>query len=152
MREMPITLERIPHEKQVAVKTFLMLGHSYRKIAKALDISTGTITTINRQSPANIDEVEQFKKRLIAESYSLTARAWNRVTDDKLEHMNALQLTTIGAIGIDKARDMEGSNRPVFNVVTVINECKQTREKLERELMSAQSIRGEIDASPSRNR
>jgi hypothetical protein len=36
--------------------------------------------------------------------------------------MNALQLTTIGAIGVDKARDMEGSNRPVVNIVTMVGD------------------------------
>jgi hypothetical protein len=44
--------------------------------------------------------------------------------------MNALQLTTIGAIGVDKARDMEGSNRPVFNIVTVVNETRQALDGL----------------------
>ncbi len=50
------------------------------------------------------------------------------------------KMITVG-IAIDKARDMEGSNRPVFNVVTVINECKQTRDKLERQM---QAVDGRI--------
>lgn len=114
-----ITLERIPHDKQVAVRTLSILGNPYRKISKMLGIGLGTITAINAMVPSNTDEVEQYKKRLISESYGLSTRAWIRVSDEKLDAMNALQLTTIGAIGIDKARDMEGSNRPVFNIINV---------------------------------
>src|ERR1700732_4706853 len=116
---MPITLERIPHDKQVAVRTLSILGNSYRKISKMLGIGLGTITAINSMVPSESAEVEQYKKRLIGESYGLSTRAWLRVSDEKLDAMNALQLTTIGAIGIDKARDMEGSNRPVFNIINV---------------------------------
>lgn len=135
---MPITLERIPHDKQVAVRTMTMFGIPYRKIQKAVDIGHDAITWINRQFPSNSQEVEDCKKRLISESYGLTARAWNRVTDDKLDAMNALQLTTIGAIGVDKARDMEGSNRPVVNIVTMVgdlssrlNDIKRKQQALE---------------------
>lgn len=124
-RQMPITLERIPHDKQVQVRTLSMFGTPYHKIAKLVGIGHDAIVHINRQFPSNSLEVEECKKRLVSESYGLTARAWNRVTDEKLDAMNALQLTTIGAIGVDKARDMEGSNRPVFNIVTVVNEARQ---------------------------
>ena len=116
---MPITLERIPHDKQVQVRTLTMFGTPYRKIAKLVGVGKDVIVSINKQFPVNSSEIEDFKKRLIGESYGLVARAWNRVTDDKLDAMNALQLTTIGAIGVDKARDMEGSNRPVVNIVTM---------------------------------
>lgn len=116
---MPITLERIPHDKQVAVATFADMGYSQSKIARSLDISRGVVHSILLQFPSNNAEVEQCKKTMISKSYGLAHRAFNRITDVKLDAMNALQLTTIGAIGIDKARDMEGSNRPVFNIINV---------------------------------
>ena len=131
---MPITLERIPHDKQVAVATFADLGYSQSKIARSLDISRNVVHAVLAQFPSNSAEVEQCKKIIIAKSYGLTARAWNRVTDEKLDAMNALQLTTIGAIGVDKARDMEGSNRPVFNIVNVVNDCQRTMSKVESQL------------------
>ena len=37
-------------------------------------------------------------------------------------------------VAIDKARDMEGSNRPVFNIVTVVNEAQKTLAKLDSQL------------------
>jgi hypothetical protein len=119
---MPITLERIPHDKQVQVRTLSMFGTPYRTIAKLVGIGKDAIISINRQFPSNTDEIDQCKKRMIGEAYGLTARSWLRVTDDKLDAMNALQLTTIGAIGVDKARDMEGSNRPVVNIVTMVGD------------------------------
>ena len=137
---MPITLERIPHDKQVAVKTLAFLGYPYRKIAKALSVSLPTIVFINKQVPSNSHEVEQFKKQLIGESYGLTARAWNRISDEKLDAMNALQLTTIGAIGIDKARDMEGSNRPVFNIINVAADIQKGIAELERKQAALLSL------------
>ena len=111
-----------------------MFGIPYRKIAKAVDIGLDAITYINRQVPSNLDEIEQCKKRMIGESYGLSARAWNRVTDEKLDQMNALQLTTIGAIGIDKARDMEGHNRPVFNLVTVVQESQKATSQIQSQI------------------
>ena len=44
--------------------------------------------------------------------------------------MNALQLMTINAIGVDKARDMEGSNRPVFNIVTMVGDMQKSLGEL----------------------
>jgi hypothetical protein len=116
---MPITLERIPHDKQVAVATFADLGYSQAKISRSLDISRNVVHSILAQFPSDSAEVEHCKKTMISKSYGIAHRAFNRVTDEKLDAMNALQLTTIGAIGIDKARDMEGSNRPVFNIINV---------------------------------
>jgi hypothetical protein len=57
----PLTLERIPHDKQVAVRTMTMFGIPYRKISKAVDIGTDAIVMINRQFPSNSDEIEQCK-------------------------------------------------------------------------------------------
>ena len=131
---MPITLERIPHDKQVAVHGLLAQNFPYRKIAKSLDISPTTVVEIAKRIPTNPEDVETFKKALIARVYSISGRSMDFITDDKLDKMNALQLMTIGAIGIDKGRDMEGSNRPVFNIVTVVNEAQRTMAKLEGEM------------------
>lgn len=127
---MPITLERIPHDKQVAVATFFDLGYSQSKIARSLDVSRNVVHKILAEFPSNSPELEQCKKSIISKSYGLVARAWNRITDDKLDAMNALQLTTIGAIGVDKARDMEGSNRPVVNIVTMVGDISRRLDEV----------------------
>ena len=140
-----ITLERIPHDKQVAVRTLTLLGQSYRTISKALDISLMSITAINKQFPSNDQEVEHYKKRLTNEAYGLSSRAWMRVTDEKLEKMNAIQLTTIGAIGIDKARDMEGSNRPVFNLVNVVGDITKGLAEMKQKQQALMAHKESID-------
>lgn len=63
-----------------------------------------------------------------------------RVTDEKLDVMNALQLTTIAAINIDKARDMEGANRPVFNIVNVVGDIQKNLAELERKQAALNAI------------
>ena len=137
---MPITLERIPHDKQVAVASFFDLGYSQSKIARSLDISRNVVHNILAQFPSNSSELEQCKKTIISKSYGLVARAWNRVTDDKLDAMNALQLTTIGAIGVDKARDMEGSNRPVVNIVTMVGDLSSRLTAIKRKQQAIEAF------------
>lgn len=127
---MPITLARIPHDKQVAVATFFDLGYSQSKIARSLDISRNVVHSILAQFPSNSTEIEHCKKTMISKSYGIAHRAFNRVSDTKLDAMNALQLTTIAAIGIDKARDMEGSNRPVFNIINVVGELQSKLDNI----------------------
>ena len=127
---MPITLERIPHDKQVAVHGLLAQNYPYRKIAKALDISPTTVTAIAKRIPNNPEDVDTFKKALIARVYAISGRSMDFITDDKLDRMNALQLMTIGAIGIDKGRDMEGSNRPIVNIVTMVGEITKGMSEL----------------------
>ena len=126
-----VTLERVPHAKQIACRTMLLCGYTWNKISKTLGMARDTISMISKVIPADDKEVETCKRSLVNEAYGLSRRAWLRVTDEKLEAMNALQLTTIGAIGIDKARDMEGSNRPVFNIVNVVGELESKLSQLD---------------------
>ena len=142
-----ITLERIPHDKQVAIHSLHALGYSQRKIAKAVDVSANVVGVATRMLPSNLAEVDAYKKQLICWNYGISQRAITTITDEKLDKMNALQLMTINAIGIDKARDMEGSNRPQFNIVTVINECKQTRDKLEKQMQAIATRKAQLMAT-----
>jgi len=124
------TLERIPHDKQVAVFALHSAGYSQTKICKLVGISHPTVSRIIHQVPVNVDEVESYKKALMARQYAISMRATNYITDEKLDKMNALQLMTINAIGIDKARDMEGSNRPVFNIIQAANDLGKGLQEL----------------------
>lgn len=131
---MPITLERIPHNKQVAVRALTLSGFSYRKISKLVDISQEAIVSINRMVPSNSSEVDQYKKDLIAESYAISRRSAIRVTDEKLDACSAPQLAMVAGIFIDKARDIEGLNKQIFSIVNVVADCKTTRDKLEAQM------------------
>ena len=136
---MPITLERIPHQTQVAIRGLQLAGFTDTKIAKMVGVSRDVALHVKRLIPANTAEVDTMKKQLIAESYGLSARSFIRVTDEKLDAMNALQLTTIGAIGIDKGRDIEGLNRPQINIVNMVNDCEKTRAKVESQIGSIEA-------------
>ena len=41
---------------------------------------------------------------------------------------------------------MEGHNRPQFNIVTIIGECKQTRDELEAQMQAVQRARTSMAA------
>lgn len=142
-----ITLERIPHEKQVAVRTLQLAGYSDVKISKSVGVSRNTVHAIKLMLPANSTEVEHCKNAMLRECYGNAMRAQVRVTDQKLDEMNALQLTTIAGINIDKARDMEGLNRPQFNIVNVVQEVKTTRDKLEKQMSAIAARRAQISAA-----
>lgn len=131
---MPITLERIPHQTQVAIRGFQLAGFTHQRIKKMLDVSLDVVRYIARQNPSNTEEVDAFKKGLIAESYGIARRSAIRVTDEKLDNCSAPQLAMVSGIFIDKARDIEGLNKPQFNIVNIVNDCKQTRDKLEKEM------------------
>ena len=114
-----LTLARIPHQTQVAIQALLFVGHSGVKISKALGVSQDVVGKIRRELPSNSLEVETFKKDLINRSYSIAHRSMIRVSDEKLDACSAPQLAMVSGIFIDKARDMEGLNKPVFNVVDI---------------------------------
>ena len=144
------TLERIEHSKQVAVATFLDMGYSYNKIAKCLSIGKHTIAKIKAEIPSNSLEVEQCKKVMIAKSYSVSNRAINRISDEKLDACSAPQLAMVSGIFIDKARDIEGLNRPQINIVNMVNDCEKTRQKIDQQMASIDAElakRGVISAS-----
>ena len=137
---MPITLERIPHDKQVAVHALSTLGYSVRKISAAVDVSQNTVCAINRQIPSNSSEIDAYKKGIIAWNYGISMRSMHRITDDRLDKMNAIQLMTISAIGIDKARDMEGSNRPVVNIVTMVGDLSSRLTDIKRKQQAIEAF------------
>ena len=136
------SLERVPHDKQVAIATFLDLGYSWKKIQNFYRcVGPNTISLISKTTQPNDVDVIACKKVVLAKSWALSNRAINRITDDKLDACSAPQLAMVAGIFTDKARDMEGHNRPQFNIVTIIGECKQTRDKLEAQMQAVQRAR-----------
>lgn len=91
--------------------------------------------------------LDRVKSRLIWKAYKLADDVLDFISIDEVKKAPLnIKMMAFG-IAIDKARDMEGSNRPVFNVVTVINECKQTRDKLESQLSSITQARLRLTSS-----
>lgn len=129
-----ITLERVPLHKQIVTKALLEANYSNRQIAEELDIGVNTVTAIRNKNLPESTLMESVKKVLPAAFYTLGALAISKVSPEKLDGCSAPQLMMVSGIAIDKARDMEGSNRPVFNIVTVVQEAQKTMAKLEAEM------------------
>jgi hypothetical protein len=131
---MPALQTCVPLHKQIAIQGMLAAGMSYRQIQDDADVAPNTIAAIKRKSIPESMLLDSIKKVLPTAFYALSSMAVMKVTPEKLDACSAPQLMMVAGISVDKARDMEGSNRPVFNIVTVVNECKQTRDKMERQL------------------
>jgi hypothetical protein len=122
----------------------LASGMSYRQIMDDAGVSPNTITAIKRKSIPESQLMDSIKKVLPTAFYALGNMAVMKVTPEKLDACSAPQLMMVAGISVDKARDMEGSNRPIFNVVTVVNECKQTRDKLEAQMARIQQAKKQL--------
>lgn len=136
------TANQIPHAKQVMVHGLLAQNFPYKRIAKIVGISVGSICAIARHVPTTIEEVEVFKKALVARAYAISTRAFEHMTDEKLNACSAPQLMMVAGIAIDKARDLEGLNRPIINVVDIAMNIQKLTEQSRARL---QEIEGQIE-------
>jgi hypothetical protein len=114
-----INLSRTPHEKQVFIRAMLDSKIPWRRIQKIGKVSSGVLLEIARRHDYEIEAVEAVRKRLPLKFYNLADEAMNHVSTEKLAACSAPQLMMVAGISVDKARDMEGANRPVFNVVDI---------------------------------
>ena len=135
-----LTLERVPIHKQIYCRALLETGASLDKVSAECEIGKHTALAIKRNTTYSTVILEKVKAALPTAFYALAGLAMSKVNVEKLDACSAPQLMMVAGVAVDKARDMEGSNKPVFNVVTVINECKTTRDKLENQLLQLQSI------------
>jgi len=135
-----ITLERTPYQKQVWVRALLDSGMTIRAIAKQSGLSQDTVIAIKRLMPSNNTEVEQCKKQVIGSFYGLAKGCQDHITPSKLEESSAYQLMGMASLAVQAARDMEGSNRPIFNMVTIVNDAQNTIAKLDEQLKQLDSV------------
>ena len=122
---MAITLERTPIQTQYAVKAFAECGASVSSICKQFDLSHHTVNAIKRSNKFDDARYETFKKYLPRQWGGL---AWDTLNlCDRADIKKAPIQTRVWIAGVatDKMQSLEGTNRPVFNVVTVV----QTLEK-----------------------
>lgn len=142
-----VTLTRTPEAKQVYARALFDLGFTIREVTRKAGISNDTAMAIKRRCDYNSDSLEQLKKILPNKFYGLANESLNHLSPEKLEKCSAPQLMMVTGIAIDKARDMEGSNRPQFNIVTVVNECRQTSERLAKEIGTLDTLLVDRQAS-----
>jgi hypothetical protein len=138
----PITLERTPHQQQVFCKALIESGHSVSSAAKLTHLSRNTVAEIRDRTDYDLASIQQIQKRLPAKFYITADWAINNLTADKLESCSAPQLMMVAGIAVDKARDMEGNNRPVINIVELsmsmskaISESKARQQAIETALV-----------------
>ncbi len=125
-----LTLENVPIHKQVFARALLDTGATIRAVANECSIGQSTVIAIKRKTGYGLPFLESVKKQLPTAFYALSGLAMSKVTPEKLDACSAPQLMMVSGIAVDKARDLEGSNRPIFNIVNVVNDCQKTMEKL----------------------
>ena len=131
---MPITLERIPEEKQILAKILFDSGHSISQVSKRVEISKMTAISIRHNNTYSATMVEDYKRRLPMKAYRLADNVIDFISLDEIKKAPLGTKMMAFGVAIDKARDMEGSNRPVFNIVTVVNDCQRTMAKVNDQL------------------
>lgn len=93
-----------------------------------------TLMAIKRNNTYSQQMLEEFKRRLPFKAYRLADDVLDLIDLEEVRKAPLnIKMMTFG-IAIDKARDLEGSNRPIFNVVNIINDCKKTRDRLQGQL------------------
>ena len=142
----PATLQRTPHQLQVFAKSLLEMGGSLNAVARQTKLSVPTIIAIKRLVPSNITEIEKCKKTVVGSFYGLARGCQENITLDKLESSSAYQLMGMASLAVQAARDMEGLNRPTFNIIEVaLNVQRLTEQSRDRlKAIETQLERGEI--------
>jgi hypothetical protein len=129
-------LSRTPLETQILAKVMFDRGETFKVVQNALGgtISMSTLTCIKQNNEYSQVMLEEFKRRLPFKAYKLADNVLDLIDLEEVKRAPLnIKMMTFG-IAIDKARDMEGSNRPVFNIVSIISDCKKTRDRLEAQL------------------
>lgn len=100
--------------RKLVVKAMLESGLSYRQIAASENISLDTVHSIAYDpeivelTPGLLDKT---KRMLAGRAYLLADRSISKAgEEDRLDKMNAYQLTIMSSVMIDKARLMDGQS------------------------------------------
>lgn len=95
---------------KLAIKALVDSGQSPTELARQEGIDRSTVYSVMRSKVIGLlapEQVTEIKKSLIGAKYGNAYRAQEKITDEKLDAMNAYQLTLISSINVDKARLME---------------------------------------------
>jgi G:T/U-mismatch repair DNA glycosylase len=117
-----LTLERVPLHKQIYARALLDMGTSTRSVASECSIGLSTVQAIKQKQDYSDKFLEAVKRKLPTAFYALGGLAMSKVSDEKLDVCSAPQLMMVAGIAVDKARDMEGNNRPIVNIVTMVGD------------------------------
>lgn len=96
--------------RKLAVKSLLNSGMSPTEIERTEGIDRSTVYSVMKDKKIALlapKQVDEIKRSLIGAQYGNAYRAQEKISDEKLQAMNAYQLSLISSINIDKARLME---------------------------------------------
>lgn len=96
--------------RKLAIKSLLNAGISPTDICRQEGVDRSTVYSVMNSKKIEIlssKQVDEIKRSLIGAQYGNAFRAQEKITDTKLDSMNAYQLSLISSINIDKARLME---------------------------------------------
>ena len=122
--------------RRLAIKARYEAGESPSLIAREEGVDPSTVYDVMKNKKIAIlasKQVEEIKKSLVGAKYANAYRAQEKITDSKLDAMNAYQLTLISSINVDKARLME--NLSTENIAhrgivdTAATEIQKLRDK-----------------------
>lgn len=119
--------------RKLAVKARVDAGETPYRVAKDEGMDSSTVYDVIKDKRIQIldkSQVGKVKTSLIGYTYGNAWRAQNKISEAKLEAMNALQLMTISAIGIDKGRLMEGLSTENVSHRGVVENIDADRRKL----------------------
>ncbi|MBI4824705.1 MAG: hypothetical protein HY805_10850 [Nitrospirae bacterium] len=104
-------MKKISKDKRDIAKALLDSGKTYREIADALDISTGTLHNISKESPEKTKGfIKELRQRLSAKHYMLADYILGSINIINLNYASLKDKVIASAILLDKARLFEQEN------------------------------------------
>lgn len=104
-----------------------------------MKMGISTVMAIKRTVPSNLSEVEAVKKRLPWRFYANANEFLNHITPEKLQAASAYQLVGMATLSVQSARDMEGFNRPIVNVIEIATNIQRLTEQSRTRLQQLES-------------
>jgi len=103
----------ITEEKRELARALLAAGKSYREVARAMDLSVGSVHNISRESSEDIEPlVAQIRGRFAMKHWLLADHILSRITDGNLLEASLKDKALAAAILTDKAIAIEKGISP----------------------------------------
>ena len=103
----------IEEEKKELAQALLAAGKSYREVARAMDLSIGSVHNISRESSEDIEPlVAQIRGRFAMKHWLLADHILSRITEGNLLKASLKDKALAAAILTDKALAIEKGIRP----------------------------------------
>lgn len=103
---------------------------SIRAVCRETKLDYATVKEIQRRNTYDLEAIQAIQKRLPGKAYITADWAFDNLTPAKMEACSAPQLMMVAGIAIDKARDLEGLNRPIINVIDIASNVNKLMASL----------------------